>query len=83
MVCGSPESARAISGKGMGLNPGPESMPSAGANHDGKPRRTVGACSRGGSCERQGQLMCAAGAAQVREWLSVPMRIGGGILCCL
>ena len=36
MVYGSPGSARAISGRGTGQNPGPESMPSAGANHGGR-----------------------------------------------
>ena len=36
MACGSPRSARAISCKGTDLNPGPESMPSAGANHGGR-----------------------------------------------
>ena len=30
---GSPGSARAISGRGTGLTPGPKSIPSAGANH--------------------------------------------------
>ena len=33
VACGSLGSARAISGRGTGLNPGPESMPSKGANH--------------------------------------------------
>ena len=33
VVCGSPESACAISGKGTGLIPRPESIPSAGVSH--------------------------------------------------
>ena len=33
VACGSPGNALAISGRGTGLTPGPESMPSAGANH--------------------------------------------------
>ena len=36
MACGSPGCARAISGKGTGLSPGPESLPSVGANHGGR-----------------------------------------------
>ena len=61
MVCGSPGSAHAISGRGTSLNPGPESMPSAGANHGGKLRRAAGAAQvrgRSGSGARQGQLRC-------------------------
>ena len=52
MVCGSLGSARAISGRGTGLNPGPESMPSAHANHGGRlacVARERSACGRGGS----------------------------------
>ena len=76
MVCGSPRSARAISGRGTVLNPGPESMPSAGANHGGKLRRAAGVSQvrgRSGSGERQGQLRCrmAVGAYKNR----------GGFLC--
>ena len=59
MVCGSPGSARAISGRGTDLNLGPISMSSARANHGG--RHSIGkwakpiaegpkwACGRGGS----------------------------------
>ena len=36
VVCCSPGSARAISGRGTGLNPRPESMPSTRANHGGR-----------------------------------------------
>ena len=36
MACGSPECARAISGRGTSLTPGPESLPSTGANHGGR-----------------------------------------------
>ena len=62
MVCDSPGSARAISGKGTGLTLGSESMPSAGANHGWKVGCAVAAsqvrgrglqvsaCGRGGSC---------------------------------
>ena len=39
VVCGSLGSARAISGRGTGLNPRPESMPSEGENHGGRLRR--------------------------------------------
>ena len=41
---GSLKSARAISGRGTGLTPGPESMPSGGANHGEKLRRAAGDC---------------------------------------
>ena len=82
VVCGSPGSARAISGRGTGLNPRPESMPSAAANHGGKLRRAAVACGRS---LRQERLRCAVGEAKARGrgssgagWLSVPMRIGGG-----
>ena len=47
MVCGSPGSAHAIFGRGTGLNPGPESMPSAGVNHGGSLGRAAGTCGRG------------------------------------
>ena len=47
----------------MGLDPRPKSMSTVCANHGGKLRRAAAACGRSGS-----------GA----EWLSVPMRIGGG-----
>ena len=78
MVCGSPRSARAISGRGTGLNPGPESMPSAGANHGGKIRGVAAACGRSGSGARQGTapecaegrcrmaVRCVGGAAQAK-----------------
>ena len=36
MACYSPGSALAISYRGTGLTPGPESLPSAGANHGGR-----------------------------------------------
>ena len=86
VVCGSPESARAIFGKDTGLNLGPESMPSAGANHDGKLRRAAIACGRS---VQQGRIRRAAGAANVcgRSISSARMVVGayenrGGILCC-
>ena len=66
MVFGSPGGARSISGRGTGLNPGPELMPSVGANHGGNLRRAAGAA------EVRGKVSSGA------EWLSVPMRIEGG-----
>ena len=71
VVCGSLRSTRAISGRGMSLNPRPESMPSAGVNHGGRlatgnwetptVERQKLACGRGASGVRQGRLRRAAG----------------------
>ena len=88
MVCGSPGSARAISSRGTGLNPGPKSMPSAGANHGGKLKRAAAACGRSGSSARQGTtpvcaggrcrmaVGCAGGAAQAK---CRACAVGGGV----
>ena len=51
MVCGSPGSACAISGRGTGLNLGLKSMPSAGANHGGRLACVAGARSACGMGE--------------------------------
>ena len=70
MVCGSLGSARAIFGSGTGLNPGPESMPSALPNHGGRLACAAGArsaCGKGGSGVRQGRLRCR------NEWVAMRM----------
>ena len=61
MARGSPGSARAISGWGAGLTPGPESMPSASANHNWRLRRAAVAAQ---ACDRSGRglwWMCNRG----------------------
>ena len=70
MVCGNPGSASAISGRGTGLNHGPELMPSTGANHSGRLPCASGArsaCSRGEVGVQQRKLRPAAEEAQVPE----------------
>ena len=70
VVCGSPGSARAISGRGTGQNPGPESMPSAGVNHGGRlacAARARSVCGRGGSGVRQRRLRYQ------NEWVAMRM----------
>ena len=57
MVCSSSGSARAISGRGTGLNPRPESMPSAGVNHDGRLSTGTGPKWRGAT---RASCRCAA-----------------------
>ena len=65
MVYGSLGSTRAISGWGTGLNPGLESMPSAGANHGGRlGRRRNGRAAGAASACGRGAVECAAGEAQ-------------------
>ena len=67
MVFGIPGSARAISGIGTGLNPGPELMPSAGANHGGRLSTGTGpkwggAAGASCRCTTTGEVVvCAAG----------------------
>ena len=46
MACDSPGSARAISGRGMGMTLGLKSLPSASANHSWRLRRAVGGIKR-------------------------------------
>ena len=61
-IYGSPGSACAIAGKGTGLNPGPESMPTASANHGGKLRRAAGAAQ-----VRDRELQVSAGELRCRR----------------
>ena len=67
MVCGSLGSARTIYGRGTGLIPGPESMPSAGANHGGRLSTGIGSKWGGKAgascrCAAAGEVEgCAAG----------------------
>ena len=63
MACGSPESARTISGRGTGLTPRPESLPSACANHGC--RLAIGT---GQTRKLSGRNERAAGTALVSEW---------------
>ena len=80
MVCGSPGSARGISGRRISLNPGPISMSSTRVNHGRKlatgnwAKQIIEgpkwACGRGGFVVRQGKLrLCMV--------LSVPKCVGG------
>ena len=79
MVYGNPGSTYAIFGRGMGLNPRPELMPSMSVNHGGRLGRGRNGRARQGrlgrvagelSGVRHGRLRRAAGVAQ-RE-------LGGG-----
>ena len=82
MTCGSPGSTRAISGRGTGLTPRPESLSSMGTNHGRRlstgtrPKwgGTIGASCR---CAEAGEVEgCAAGDCsgvpwgEGAEWLS-------------
>ena len=78
VVCGSPGSARAISGRGTGLNPGPKSMPTACTNHGWRLGCTTGERRACGGVRRMRQGSC------VRGWLIEKGGGGGGsFLWCM
>ena len=62
MDCGSPGSAHAISDRGTGLNLGPESMPSTGANHGG--RLSIGTGPKWGGAARASYRCVVAGEVE-------------------
>ena len=65
MACGSLGSARVISGRGTSLTLGPESMPSAGANHGRKLRCTAGDCRCRQEAEEAPTSACSRGEVKL------------------
>ena len=78
VACGSLGSARAISGRGTDLTPGPESLPSAGANHGGRLSTGVGlkwggAAGASCRCAAAGEVEGICGRGLLR------LELGGGV----
>ena len=80
MAYGSPGSARAISGRGTGLTPGPESLPSACTNHGCRLATGTGQTRqvRGRNGHAAGTAPACSGARQWVRWRDARQRRGGG-----
>ena len=79
MDSGSPGCARAISGRGTGLTPGPGSMPSTGANHGGSLGAQKG-CWRRQEAEEAPATACDNGELEeVAQMDQTKCRAGGEV----